>query len=714
MPLIKNKVFALAEPPEDLRPEERVWQVRFTKEIFRSYEEYLQRVNLYRQRVWKCKVTGKIHLTYEEALVSEHQASERIQQFPKEFMEHVLRTVQFSTLNLHELVKMVYEKLKDSFIEGEELHGRNGNSVRPCKILKILTSDGGCSYRLGRLDKTGKAVSTSTEDSKNLMRKKLPFGRDLLKLFIRESTSQNDPWVVYDKLAMEHGISTEPPEELREKIARKLKTSEELKNKKAGENKRTRMENDDLAMAKRTKTGQLSQATEAVKLKYPIDDLLVKPSKDDPVFSERPVPSTNFIVPVDYVGDLLMVWDFCSSFGKLLRLSPFSFEKFENAIVYEGPSNLIVEIHTSILNLLVNDRGEYYSFIQKRERKEMVTSMKWVEYLCDFLELETELNSAAHLAKIKHGLYYMLGVHAKLEILGWLVYWALSTDVIRGRLDKYIDEQQALVATKREEELEEKRKKREEKQLKEMKSSNGESLQGNSASESLQALESTHSHGQLKDSLEDVHMEAHTSNRTYHLGERGSKHDVLASRRAIMKQILEAKVAMEREKETVRMVELRKQQDTKKAKVKEAREKKEKEQRQQHFEREMEKRFIRTDALGKDRDHNRYWFLHQEGRVFIESADHNQWGFYASKEELDGLMGSLNPKGERELDLHKQLQKHYLKICAAMQKRSKETRETAQRSDSDTAVLRRSVRVSVLPNDNKQPPFLRHVNKWMG
>ncbi|XP_058095371.1 uncharacterized protein LOC131240873 isoform X2 [Magnolia sinica] len=656
MPLIKNKVFALAEPPEDLRPEERVWQVRFTKEIFRSYEEYLQRVNLYRQRVWKCKVTGKIHLTYEEALVSEHQASERIQQFPKEFMEHVLRTVQFSTLNLHELVKMVYEKLKDSFIEGEELHGRNGNSVRPCKILKILTSDGGCSYRLGRLDKTGKAVSTSTEDSKNLMRKKLPFGRDLLKLFIRESTSQNDPWVVYDKLAMEHGISTEPPEELREKIARKLKTSEELKNKKAGENKRTRMENDDLAMAKRTKTGQLSQATEAVKLKYPIDDLLVKPS----------------------------------------------------------PSNLIVEIHTSILNLLVNDRGEYYSFIQKRERKEMVTSMKWVEYLCDFLELETELNSAAHLAKIKHGLYYMLGVHAKLEILGWLVYWALSTDVIRGRLDKYIDEQQALVATKREEELEEKRKKREEKQLKEMKSSNGESLQGNSASESLQALESTHSHGQLKDSLEDVHMEAHTSNRTYHLGERGSKHDVLASRRAIMKQILEAKVAMEREKETVRMVELRKQQDTKKAKVKEAREKKEKEQRQQHFEREMEKRFIRTDALGKDRDHNRYWFLHQEGRVFIESADHNQWGFYASKEELDGLMGSLNPKGERELDLHKQLQKHYLKICAAMQKRSKETRETAQRSDSDTAVLRRSVRVSVLPNDNKQPPFLRHVNKWMG
>ena len=51
---------------------------------------------MYRQRVWTCKVTGKTNLTYEEALVSEQRAAEKVQKFPEEFIEPVLRTVQYS------------------------------------------------------------------------------------------------------------------------------------------------------------------------------------------------------------------------------------------------------------------------------------------------------------------------------------------------------------------------------------------------------------------------------------------------------------------------------------------------------------------------------------------------------------------------------------------------------------------------------------------
>lgn len=58
--------------------------------------DYLKRVNLYRQRVWRCKVTGKSNLTYEEALVSEHRATENVQQFPKDLMPRVLHMIQFS------------------------------------------------------------------------------------------------------------------------------------------------------------------------------------------------------------------------------------------------------------------------------------------------------------------------------------------------------------------------------------------------------------------------------------------------------------------------------------------------------------------------------------------------------------------------------------------------------------------------------------------
>ena len=37
MPLYNRKPFPLADRPTDLKPQEHVFQVRFTKEIFRDY-----------------------------------------------------------------------------------------------------------------------------------------------------------------------------------------------------------------------------------------------------------------------------------------------------------------------------------------------------------------------------------------------------------------------------------------------------------------------------------------------------------------------------------------------------------------------------------------------------------------------------------------------------------------------------------------------------
>ncbi|MBA0872542.1 hypothetical protein Goshw_015884 [Gossypium schwendimanii] len=101
MPLFKRKPFDLAKPPEDLEPSELVYQVRFTKEIFRDYQypklkEYLNRINLYRQRVWMCKSTGKSNLTYEEAMVMEKNAIQKVQQLPNDLVAPALRIIQFS------------------------------------------------------------------------------------------------------------------------------------------------------------------------------------------------------------------------------------------------------------------------------------------------------------------------------------------------------------------------------------------------------------------------------------------------------------------------------------------------------------------------------------------------------------------------------------------------------------------------------------------
>jgi hypothetical protein len=54
----------------------------------------------------------------------------------------------------------------------------------------------------------------------------------------------------------------------------------------------------------------------------------------------------------------------------------------------------------------------------------------------------------------------------------------------------------------------------------------------------------------------------------------------------------------------------------------------------EYYEREMEKRVIHTSSLGRDRFYNRYWWFRRDGRIFVESSDSKEWGYYSSKEEV--------------------------------------------------------------------------------
>lgn len=57
----------------------------------------------------------------------------------------------------------------------------------------------------------------------------------------------------------------------------------------------------------------------------------------------------------------------------------------------------------------------------------------------------------------------------------------------------------------------------------------------------------------------------------------------------------------------------------------------------EYLAREMEKRTIRTNPLGKDRDYNRYWFFRRDSRIYVESADSTMWGYYSSVDEVLSL-----------------------------------------------------------------------------
>ncbi|GJZ83818.1 DDT domain-containing protein, partial [Tanacetum coccineum] len=682
MPLHKRKPFSLLERPDDLKPDELVFQIRFTKEIFRAYWtritvlndifvcEYLNRINLYRQRVWTCKSTGKSNLTYEEALVSEKQANEKIQQFPKELMEPVLRDIQFSSvvagmLHLKELVSTIAARLQERLLEGSEIYGRKNNRIYPCKIVKVIDEKvEKTQYQVEWLDKDKKVTENAVVSGEDLIKKKLPFGRDVLKAFIKESTCRSSPWVLHDKLALKYGISTILPEELRSDVSPKRKLSKKDKEANNGEHKRKKQKDD-------------ADKEDDVPIKYPIDDLKVKPAADDPVFTPRSPPTRNFNVPAECIGDALMVWDFCSSYSKLLNLSPFSLDDFENALCYkESNIVLIVESHAALLRLLIKDDGDYFIAIQKKKRKQKITLMTWTDYLCDFLELMGNEELTTHMITIKRGHYGLLDINAKLGIFRELIGQVLASDIMREKLDEFIEERHALAAKKRGEALEEGRKRREKKEMAKAES-NGNEQNGDVGKKD----EDKNSSVEQKDSPEISGKKQSKTSEKDVKNVKGDTEVTIASMKASNGKGSKKAVDVEKKETGVKI-------NT--------------EQKKEILEREMEKWFIRTNPLGKDRDYNRYSAV----AIFFHNIDSSL--FYT---QLDSLMGSLNEKGERERALKKQLEKRYNKISREMLKKSKEADRIQMEEE---AALRRSSRVRAPPRENPARAFLKYVNQLKG
>ncbi|XP_038900334.1 DDT domain-containing protein DDB_G0282237 isoform X2 [Benincasa hispida] len=707
MPLLKRKPFPLADSPKDLEDHELVYQVRFTKEIFRNYNEYLSRINLYRRRVWMCKFTGKSNLTYEEALVSEKCAAEKVQQFPKDLIVPALQIIQYSMLSLKDLADTVAVKLQECLFVGTELYGRKDDQIYSCKIIKVLENGADeVQYEVAWLDKNKKETETALLNVEDLVQKKPPLSRRFLKSFIRESTYRSAPWVLHDKLAQNHGISTDLPQELRSNVffrdgllvCNKKRKASDTETSSPEKCKRRSMErgraNGSIAENGAKKEGGLLDED----IKYPIDDILVQPGPDDPVFSERPSPSREFKVPMNCVGDLLMVWDVCSSFSRLLHLWPFSLDDFERAI-YHKESNvpLLVEAHSAFFRLLLKDNGEYSSLVQGKKRKMKITLINWTEYLCDFLEMIGNPKLCANTATIKRGHYGLLATHVKLGILCELVNHSLESNIFREKLDVIIEQRQALGATRRGEALEEGRKKREEKErLKSEPISNGH-LNGHLKDREKSEITKTDHGRQNKDSSKNRNGVVISSQNGLSPVKSEDDHPIAYLKKMAKKRnsdITATSANSPKEAKDDRM---------------EFNDKNTKEQRRVYYERELEKRSIKTNPLGKDRNHNRYWWFRRDGRIFVESSDSKEWGYYSSVEELDTFMGSLNCKGERERALSKHLEKSYSRICLELNKRSKDlTNQIAV----EEAVLRRSTRVRAPPRENPATAYLRYVNRW--
>lgn len=142
-------------------------------------------------------------------------------------------------LSLKDLADTIATNLEERLYVGSEYYGRKDSGVHLCKILKVVKADNKITkYEVAWLDKNKKTTENGLLDGENLVKKKLPFSRNILKSFIRQSTYRSFPWVLHEKLARKHDISIDPPQELRSKIffqnglvvCKKRKKNEEVRN----------------------------------------------------------------------------------------------------------------------------------------------------------------------------------------------------------------------------------------------------------------------------------------------------------------------------------------------------------------------------------------------------------------------------------------------------------------------------------------------------
>ena len=64
-----------------------------------------------------------------------------------------------------------------------------------------------------------------------------------------------------------------------------------------------------------------------------------------------------------------MVWDFYSSYGRVLNLSPLPLTDLENTICHKESNVLLVEIHAAMFHLLMKDEGDYFIVLQNKKWK---------------------------------------------------------------------------------------------------------------------------------------------------------------------------------------------------------------------------------------------------------------------------------------------------------------------------------------------------------
>ncbi|KAK5584678.1 hypothetical protein RB653_006294 [Dictyostelium firmibasis] len=141
---------------------EEYFVIKFTKEHFKRYKDYIDRYELYRQKIWTCSITGKQNLTFEEALLSEKNASEKVSKVSELLLPHCLEFIQYKEITLEEMTNQLYEFLLMNYYPGEIVSFKKDNTKYTGRIIELLEN---YSESDGQSDNEQKKPSSSTNST---------------------------------------------------------------------------------------------------------------------------------------------------------------------------------------------------------------------------------------------------------------------------------------------------------------------------------------------------------------------------------------------------------------------------------------------------------------------------------------------------------------------------------------------------------------------
>ncbi|KAF8455383.1 ATP-utilizing chromatin assembly and remodelling N-terminal-domain-containing protein [Terfezia claveryi] len=231
MVLFKRKPVQFVPAPVIDDTSQEVWLIGETGEIFTSYENYLARLDFYKQKRFICEITGHSSLSFFEAHRSETAGSKDVDEtFPEALKEPVLRRVQFQTISrVDNLVDHIFDLFKQDFYPGETVmaflpSGDRTEAVIREKIrlseLRNPTTNEVERRAMSRyvVKLPNRNGAEANVDDEQLVRDRKVFTKAMLRSFIKNTVSREAwtgaPWVVKEQYAKKYKIDSTIPSHL--------------------------------------------------------------------------------------------------------------------------------------------------------------------------------------------------------------------------------------------------------------------------------------------------------------------------------------------------------------------------------------------------------------------------------------------------------------------------------------------------------------------